>query len=63
MGQQGRQKFIPLRPMVRAGGLQQGDGLGHGAALLGRCALQDALQKRRMTHGFPRIVVDPIRSG
>ena len=44
-GQQGCEQFVSLGAVVGAGGLQQRDGLGHGAALLSRRALQDAVEK------------------
>src|SRR5256885_10041675 len=43
MRQQGREQHIGRRTVVGARGFQQGDGLGHGPALNGGVAVQDAV--------------------
>jgi hypothetical protein len=48
--QQGGEQLVGLRAVVGPGGLQQGDGLGHGAALHGRAAVHDALQPVARNH-------------
>jgi hypothetical protein len=48
--QQRGQQRIALGAVVGAGGFEQGDGLGDGAALLGGAAMQDAVENRRRDH-------------
>jgi hypothetical protein len=50
MRQHGGEQLIRRSAMVRARGLQQGDGFGHRAALHGRVALQQTLQQLIRRH-------------
>ena len=61
VGQQGRQQFIALRTVVGAGGFQQGNGLGHGPALHGRVAVQNAVLHVLRCHVAIAFAIDACR--
>ena len=63
VGQQRREQLICLRAVIGAGGFEQRDGFGHGAALGRRLAMQDAPLDIKKPHAsvLPRGLVQEMK--